>query len=219
MKKITKIEYQKKNKDRVNIYLDDNFAFGIDLNIMIKYSLAKNAELEDEFIEEILKAEEEISVYNYAVSVLSRNAKSEKQLRDKMREKGYDDQFIDSAIEKLKQQKYLDDEKYSEMLISSKLNACKYGKRRIKEVLYEKGIERNIIEEKLKLVSEEDEIERACCIGAKKLRTLKENDTRKKNIKLSNFLINKGFEYSVVRKAVSRLIDVNCEEFDEYEDY
>ena len=73
MKKITKIEYQKKNKDRVSVYLDDNYAFGIDLNIMIKYSLAKNMELEDDFISEILKAEEEINAYNYAISVLSRN--------------------------------------------------------------------------------------------------------------------------------------------------
>lgn len=218
MKKITKIEYQKNNKDRVNIYIDENFAFGIDLNIMIKYSLVKNMELEDEFIDEIIMAEEEVKVYNYALSVLSRNAKSEKKLRDKLHEKGYDMQFIDKAIIKLKQQKYLDDERYSEMLINSKINISKHGKRKIKEALYEKGINREIIDEKLSEVSEDDELVRACALGSKKLRTLKEEDTRKKNIKLTNFLINKGFEFNVVKKAVSRLTDSSGDDFDDFFD-
>lgn len=219
MKKITKIEYQKNNKNRVNIYLDDNFAFGVDFNILIKYSLKKNMELEEKFIEEILKAEEEINVYNYALSVLSRNSKSEKQLRAKLNEKGYDSQFIDNAIFKLKQQKYLDDERFSEMLINNKINVSKYGKRRIKESLYEKGIQREIIDEKIKELSDEDELERACLIGVKRLKTLKEEDTRKLSIKLSNYLINKGFEYSTVKKAVSKLLDRSCDELDEFGDF
>lgn len=219
MKKITKIEYQKNNKDRVSIYINDNFAFGIDLNIMIKYSLAKNMELDEEFIEEILKAEEEINVYNYALSVLARNAKSEKQLRIKLKDKGYDLQFIDKAIIKLKQQKYLDDERYSEMLINSKINISKYGKRKIKEALYEKGIDREIIEEKIKMVTEEDELERAYSLGIKKFKTLKEVDTRKNSIKLSNYLVNKGFDYSIVKKAVSKVLDNNCDELEDFTDY
>lgn len=219
MKKITRIEFQKNNKDRVNIYLDDNFAFGIDLNIMIKYSLVKNMDLDDEFIDEILKAEEEINVYNYALSVLSRNAKSEKQLRSKMMDKGYDVQFIDNVISKLKEQKYLNDELYSEMLINSKINVSKYGKVKVKEILYERGINREIIEEKLTMVSDEDELERAYSLGVKKLRILKEEDTRKKSIKLSNYLINKGFEFKIVKKAVSKLMNSSCDELGELEDY
>lgn len=219
MKKITKIEFQKKNKDRVNIYLDDSFAFGVNLNIMIKYSLAKNMELEDEFIDEILKAEEENNVYNYALSILSRQSKSEKQLKAKMIEKGYDQQFIDNVIIKLKQQRYLDDERYSEMLINSKINFSKYGRRKIKEALYEKGINKEIIEEKLSFVLEEDEERRAYLLGEKKLRALKEEDTRKKMFKLSNYLINKGFEFSVVKKVVSKLFNNNSDEIGEIEGY
>ncbi len=219
MKKITKIEYQKNNQNRVNIYLDCSYEFGIDLNIMIKYSLAKNMELEDEFIEEILKAEEEINVYNYALSVLSKYSKSEKQLKKKMLEKGYDNRFIDNAIIKLKHQKYLDDERYSEMLINNKINVSKYGKRRIKEILYEKGIDREIIDEKLSAISDEDELERAYALGAKRLRTLSAEDTRKSGIKLSNFLINKGFEFSTVKKVVTRLLYGSCNDLDEYRDF
>lgn len=218
MKKITKIEYQKKNKDRVNVYLDDVFAFGIDLNIMIKHSLTKNMELDDDFIEEIIKAEEESHVYNHALSILSRSAKSEKQMRDKLKEKGYDISFIDNAIEKLKLQRYLDDNRYSEMFINSKINESKYGKRRIKEALYEKGIDRETIDEKLKVLSNEDELQRAISLGLKKLKSLKEDDKRKKSMKLINYLVGRGFEYGTVRQAVSKLVD-NFDELDNYEDF
>jgi len=217
MKKITKIEYQKKNKDRVSIYLDDNYAFGVDLNIMIKYSLAKNMELEDDFISEILKAEEEINAYNYAISVLSRTSKSEKQLRQKMLDKGYDTQFIENAIVKLKIQKYIDDEAYSESFINSKINVSKDGKLKIKEALYNKGIDKQVIADKLSEVSNEEEIKRAYILGTKKLRSIKEEDARKKRMKLTNYLINKGFEYSTVKKAVSKLQGSN--DFDELDNF
>lgn len=215
MKKISKIEYQKKNKDRFNIYLDDSYAFAVDMNVMIKYSLAKNMELEDDFISEILTAEEEMNAYNYAVNLLSRAPKSEKELKVKMQDKGYDVIFIENVIKKLREQRYIDDERYSEMFISSKINTSKDGRRKIKEALYNKGINKEIIDEKLSSVSEEEEIERAFLLAKKKLASMKEEDTRKKTLKLSNYLINKGFEYSTVKKVVSSLLKGDFDEFDQ----
>ncbi|MEA5095559.1 MAG: RecX family transcriptional regulator [Sedimentibacter saalensis] len=215
MKKISKIEYQKKNKDRFNIYLDDSYAFAVDMNVMIKYSLAKNMELDDDFISEILTAEEEMNAYNYAVNLLSRAPKSEKELKMKMQDKGYDVIFIENVIKKLREQRYIDDERYSEMFISSKINTSKDGRRKIKEALYNKGINKEIIDEKLSSVSEEEEIERAFLLAKKKLASMKEEDTRKKTLKLSNYLINKGFEYSTVKKVVSSLLKGDFDEFDQ----
>lgn len=207
MKKITKVEYQKKNKDRFNIYLDDEYAFAIDINIFIKYSLKKGLLLDDELISDILKSEERISVYNYGISLLSRAAKSEYELRLKMQDKGFDSHLIDNAINTLKEQKYLDDERYCEMFINDKINISKHGVRKIKEALYYKGIDKEIIEEKIRKVSQEDEEERAINLGKKKLFNIKEEDTRKKYIKLSNYLVGKGFEFDVVKRTVSKLLN------------
>ena len=156
MRKITKIEYQKKNKERFNIYLDDEYGFSIDMNILIKYSLQKNMELSDDIIDEILNAEERIIVYNYGISVLSKTAKSEHELMLKMMDKGFDSQLIDNAINKLKEQKYLDDKRYCEMYINDKINISKHGVLKIKEALYYKGIDKEIIEEKIKNISSEE---------------------------------------------------------------
>lgn len=213
MKKITKIEYQKKNKDRFNIYLDEEYAFAVDINILIKYSLKKDMALSDDLIDDILKAEERISVYNYGLSVLSRGAKSEYELKIKMQDKGFDSGLIDNALNLLKDQKYLDDERYCEMFINDKINISKYGIRKIKEALFYKGIDRKIIDEKIKNISAEEEEARAFQLGKKKLAAIKEEDTRKKGMKLSNYLIGKGFEYETVKKVVRNLMNIGFEDY------
>jgi regulatory protein len=209
MKKITKIEYQKKNKERFNIYIDDEYGFAVDISILIKYSLKKGMELDDALIDEILLSEEEISVYNYGISVLSRYFKSEYELRLKMKNKGFNPQLIDNAISILKERKYLDDERYCEMFINDKINISKHGVRKIKEALYYKGIDKEIIEEKIKCISAESEEERALLLGEKKLLNIKENDNRKKMSKLSNYLLGKGFEYETVNRALRKLLNAD----------
>ena len=209
MKKITKIEYQKKNKERFNIYIDDEYGFAVDISILIKYSLNKGMELDDALIDEILLSEEEISVYNYGISVLSRYFKSEYELRLKMKNKGFNPQLIDNAISILKERKYLDDERYCEMFINDKINISKHGVRKIKEALYYKGIDKEIIEEKIKSISAESEEERALLLGEKKLLNIKENDNRKKMSKLSNYLLGKGFEYETVNKTLRKLLNAD----------
>ncbi|HPY57203.1 MAG TPA: RecX family transcriptional regulator [Sedimentibacter sp.] len=209
MKKITKIEYQKKNKERFNIYIDDEYGFAVDISILIKYSLKKGMELDDALIDEILLSEEEISVYNYGISVLSRYFKSEYELRLKMKNKGFNPQLIDNAISILKERKYLDDERYCEMFINDKINISKHGVRKIKEALYYKGIDKEIIEEKIKCISAESEEERALLLGEKKLLNIKENDNRKKMSKLSNYLLGKGFEYETVNKTLRKLLNAD----------
>lgn len=213
MKKITKIEYQKKNKERFNIYLDDEYGFSVDISILIDYSLKKGMVLDDALIGDILRAEEKISVYNYGISVLSRCAKSECELRLKMQSKGFEPDLIEKAIKTLKEQKYLDDERYCEMYIRDKTNLSNNGVRKIKEALYYKGIAKEIIDEKIKMITPESEEERAFILAEKKLLNIKENDTRKKMAKLSNYLIGKGFEYETVNKTVRKLIKSDFDDF------
>lgn len=213
MKKITKIEYHKKNKERFNIYLDDEYGFSVDISILIDFSLKKGMVLDDALIGDILRAEEKISVYNYGISVLSRCAKSECELRLKMQSKGFEPDLIEKAIKTLKEQKYLDDERYCEMYIRDKTNLSNNGVRKIKEALYYKGIAKEIINEKIKMITPESEEERAFILAEKKLLNIKENDTRKKMAKLSNYLIGKGFEYETVNKTVRKLMKSDFDDF------
>ncbi|MEW8957272.1 MAG: recombination regulator RecX, partial [Clostridium sp.] len=95
MGKITKIEAQKKHKDRVNIFIDDEFAFGCDGELLYKFSLNKGSSIDKEKIIKIIKEEEFIKCKSYCLNVVSRGLKTEKEIRDKLYEKSYDEDIVD----------------------------------------------------------------------------------------------------------------------------
>ena len=68
--RITKIEPQR-NRNRVNIYIDNRFAIGLDDEIRYKYGLEIDMEIDDDFVKEILLAEEKNKAINYALRLLS----------------------------------------------------------------------------------------------------------------------------------------------------
>lgn len=203
--KITSIESQKNSSDRVNIYLDGNFAFGISIEILYKYSLEKDTEIDEEYIENVLKAEEKNEAINYALNFLNFKWRTEKEIRDKMLLKGYDEEIIQETISYLKEQKLIDDRRFAEGFVKDKINFNKLGKYRLKNELYNKGISGDIIDE---VLSEncDDELERAMELGRKKLPSYKNDDKNAIYRKLGGFLQRKGYSYDCISKVMRELL-------------
>ena len=205
MKKITDIELQKNNQDRVNIFLDNSFAFGINIEIYLKYNLKKDMELEDSFIEDILKAEEYSKTLNYAINLLSKKDRTQKEIKVKLLEKGYEMEIVDKVLVKLKEYKFINDELYCKKYINDKIKFSKYGKNKIMANLYAKGVDKDIISQKIIEIDDNLEYERALSIANKKLPSLQKYDTIKIKSKLGNHLIGKGFDFDVVNKVIREL--------------
>lgn len=210
MKKITKIEVQQKNKDRFNIYLDEKYEFSLSSEVILKYNLKVKSELEDDFITDVLKAEEVARAFNYCLLLLGRSPKSEHEIRKKLTSKEYDDDTVENVIERLYSYKYLDDNDYSERFINNKINFSKDGKLKIKQALYLKGVDKSIINDKLKeIIDDNEELKRATELAKKKLRTMKDEEYIKKRSKLYNFIVRKGFDYDTAGKAVNFALKEN----------
>ena len=203
--KITSIEPQKNNNDRVNIYLDGNFAFGISIEILYKYGLEKDTEIDEEYIKNVLKAEERSKAINYALNFLNFKWRTEKEIRNKMLLKGYDEEIIQETISYLKEQKLIDDRRFAEGFVKDKINFNKLGKYRLKNELYNKGISGDIIDE---VLSEncDDELERAMELGRKKLPSYKNDDKNAIYRKLGGFLQRKGYSYDCISKVMKELL-------------
>ena len=101
-KKITKLEIQKKNKNRCSVFLDDEYAFGIDQELIYQYDLKKGRLLSDTDIEQILYQEEKKKAKNRALNFLAYRDRSEKEISDKLRTIGYDAQVSEWVIDELK---------------------------------------------------------------------------------------------------------------------
>lgn len=204
--KITKIEVQKRNKDRVSIYIDNKFAFGIDNELRYKYNLSEGKEVEEDYIQTIIKAEEQNKVNMEAMNLISYRQRTVKEMQSRLKRKGYEDEYIKKAIEYCKSYGYIDDKAFANSYINDKRNLNKLGSNRIKYELIEKGVSKEIINEVLE-VDENYELEMAMELALKRINSYKNDDKVKKYRKLSGYLQRRGYSYSVISKVMDEVLD------------
>lgn len=204
---ITKIEVQKRNKDRVNVYIDNEYAFSISMELVYKESLKPKMEIDIERLRDIADKEGYLKCKNAALKIIERSYKTEKEVRDKLREKEYTDSQIEKSIEFLKEYNFINDDSYAKAYINDKLSSR--GRQKIKYDLIKKGIDIQIIDEKLSLIDSDDERNTAVALAEKKYRTIKksETDSYKLSGKLYRFLISKGYNYDIVKEVVKEVME------------
>ena len=202
--KITDITPQKKG-ERENIYIDDKFAFGLSAELRYKYDLYIGKEITDEFINDVLKAEEENKVLNHALYILSYGQKSKKDLYTKLMKKGYEEDFILKAIEYCEERNYINDKLYAENFIKDKTNISKHGSNRIRYDLISKGVAKDIIDDILD-IDHDEEYERAIELANKKMTSYKNDDKAAIYRKLGGYLQRRGYTYDVVSKVLREVL-------------
>lgn len=212
--KITKIEVQKRNKDRVNVYVDNDFLFSCDIEIVYKNNLKVGNIVDAESIKEIASEDNYIKAKNYILKVIEKNYKTDKEIYDKLKIKGYEDNIIQRVQHFLHTYQFTDDSKYANMYIKEKMR--KNGKRKIYYSLIQKGVSEEIIEDGLANISDEDEVDSALELAKRKYKSLTrlESDSRKVYNKLCSYLLRRGYKYENIKKVVSQI--VNEEYIDEY---
>lgn len=203
---ITKIELQKRNKDRVNVYINEEFSFACSAELIYTCNLAKDKEIDMASLKEIINKDNFIKCKSYALRIIEKTYKTEKQIFDKLYQKEYDEKIIDKTIDFLKEYKFIDDEKYTEAYIKDKLKS--QGKNRIKYALVNKGISETLIKEKLSCLDKDIEENTALKLAEKKYRILIKNeaDVRKIYKKLADYLVRSGYNLDVVQNTLNNIV-------------
>lgn len=202
--KITSIEPQK-NKNRVNVYVDNVFSIGIDEELRFKYKLEVGMEVDDAFIEDILMAEEKSKALNYTLNLLSYRQRSEKEIYNSLKRKGFEESYIENAMDYCRENGYLNDKTFAESFIRDKINLNKLGPQRIKYELMLKGISKDIIDESL-IVDSDDQYDAAMELALKKLNSYKNDDKNSIYRKLTGFLGRKGYSYDIISKVLKEIL-------------
>lgn len=202
--KITKIKPQN-NKDRVNIYLDGEFAFGLSLEIAYKYSLKEDTEIDESYVKNVLKAEEQNKANDYALKFLSNRWRTEKEIVDKMNKKGFDEEIINKTLAYLKKYNFIDDRRFAEIYTEEKVRLKKLGSYRIKYELQNKGVDESIASEIVEKYSN-NEYERAMELATKKIKSYKNDDKNAIYRKLGGYLQRRGYSFECVSKVLRELV-------------
>ncbi|NLP28565.1 MAG: recombination regulator RecX [Clostridia bacterium] len=204
---ITKVEVQKNNKNRVNVYVDEEYAFSCAAEVVYKYDLKKEKTIKVDELREIINEDNYMKAKNSALRYIERTYKTEKEMQDKLFKKGYDKVTIKKVTSFLQEYKLLDDRKYAERYIKDKQKTA--GKNKIKYDLLRKGISQEIIESVLENIESDCEETNAKLLAEKKYRTIlkRETDRRKVYEKLLRYLVSKGFSWELSKSVIEKVIN------------
>lgn len=123
-----------------------------------------------------------------------------------VREKLYDWEVpqddVQAIIERLIEEKYLNEERFAKIYAGSKFRTKKWGKLKIKYMLKQKGISTVLITKGLQEINPDDYYEALLTIASQKKESMKGKYDK---AKLYNFLVSKGFESDLIREAVNEL--------------
>lgn len=208
---ITKIESQKKNNDRVNIYVDGEFFMAVFTELIYTFNLKKGMEIDQNNLTYILKEEMYIKAKNKALNILSKADQSEKKIREKLSSE-FEEDTIDIVIEFLLKNKFIDDDLLAQKIVNTNVNLNKCGRNKIKQNLYNKGIAIESINEAISEIDKDVEFENAMYLAKKRYERVKNEDKRKIYQKISQHLAYKGFDYDIIKIVLNKLLN-----FDEYD--
>jgi len=200
MAKITAIESQKRDPNRVNIHLDSEYAFS--LSRIVAAWLKVGLELSEEKVS-LLKAEDARErALQQAMLFLSYRARSESEIRQNLRKHEIPEEIIEQTLERLRENRLADDNQFARTWVENRNTFRPRSRRALTMELRQKGIPDDAAQSATADVDEEALAYSAGLKKARRLEVLEWNEFRKK---LSEFLARRGFPYSVIAPVVSRI--------------
>lgn len=223
---ISKIERQKKDKQRYSLFVEDQFLLGIDEAVLIHFGMHKGQEISEEMLAEIREAEYHQKVYSKAIHYLSFGLRTIKEMRDYLAkvpalnaeelqsEAGkenageaakIDDSLISQIIERLLKQNYLDDLIYGQSYVRTSALINRKGPSTIQQELIKKGLTEQEIFQALEEYPVDQQIENIQQLSEKYIRTKKNIPFKMLKNKLFEHLLVKGYDSDLIKQEMTQL--------------
>jgi regulatory protein len=196
---VTALKVQQRNPQRVNVYLDGEFAFGLAritaawLNIGQVLSAEKVAQLQAEDARE--------AAYQQALRLLSYRPRASAEVRRNLVKHSVPAEVIEDVLARLQRASLLDDSRFAQAWVENRSEFRPRGRRALVAEMRQRGLDDEAIQQALAEVDEEGLADQAASKQSRKLAGLDETAFKHK---LSGFLARRGFGYAVIRDTVDR---------------
>ena len=218
---ITALEVQKRNKERVNVYLDGEYAFS--LTLIEAARLHKGQTLDPAEIEALRDQDTIIKAVDQGARFLAHRPRSVTEVRRNLSRKQIPDAVVDVALSRLEAMGYLDDHAFARYWLENRTMFKPRGAMALRYELRQKGVNDAIIDS---VLDDLDEHEAAIHAGRQKASRYSGLTRREFENKLGSFLQRRGFSYAtsrdVIEQIASELVSENANFFiesDEDEGY
>lgn len=196
MAKITALTRQKKNPDRINVFLDGEFAFGL-AEITAVY-LKIGQELSNADIARLQAADDIEKARETALRYIEYRPRSMAEVRKNLRDKKYHDAVIDQVINRLSDVGLLDDTKFAAYWVEQRETFKPRSQMALRQELLQKGVDRAIIDSAVDSVDETAAATQLAQKQANRYAHLDEDAFRKK---MMGYLQRRGFSYGIIQEV------------------
>jgi regulatory protein len=197
MRKITRIEQQKKKKNRVNIYIDGEFSSGLYKDTVIKFHLYENKEITQSEFAQIKEFEAFADAKEKAINYISYRERSKKEIEDYLNNKGIEEKVTKNVLTELEKANLVDDHKFASAWVKDRNKNNPKGIFALKMELKNKGISEAEIE---KILQSVDEKENALKVFEKAVRKYGKKKNSKE--KITQYLQRRGFHIQTILEVL-----------------
>jgi regulatory protein len=198
---ITRLQLQQNNKERVNIFINEEYAFSLEL--MLAAGLKKGQTLTDAEMATLQAEDENKRAYAAALTFLGQRARSQTEVEQRLQQRDFSPEAITQTLERLQREGYLDDATFGQQWVANRQRFRPRSERALRYELRRKGMESPLIDE----VIEEAAIDEDAAAWAAlepKLARWQGLERAQLMQKAGGFLARRGFGHAVARRAVDR---------------
>ncbi|WP_176222071.1 recombination regulator RecX [Tuberibacillus sp. Marseille-P3662] len=206
---VTKIAVNEKNKSHYHVHVmseeGEETIFDIHEDVLVSQALRKDLELTATDMEQLKERAELNQIYQLAIHYLSYRMRTIKELGDHLSKKGYDHERVGQVVERLKQEKLLDDAAFAAAFVRSRKNLSNKGPNIILQELRQKGVQRQTAETALSEYPFQDQFDNALKAAQKKWSQQTRKSATERKQQVQAFLLQKGFTHQVIPAVVDEI--------------
>lgn len=195
------ISYKKIKQNKYEVTLSNNESVLLYDDIILKYELLTKKEMDNQKLKEIILDNSKYDVYYAMLKDISKKFRTEKELRTKF--KDYDNEVVDYAIKRLKNEKYLNNELYIRAYINDAINLKLIGPNKIINNLLNLGFEKSEIEEYLEVIDNEIWLDKINKLIKKEINSNHAYSGNVLKMRIQNKISNLGFELNMISKLIN----------------
>ena len=199
--RISALKVQRKDPNRVSVYLDGAFAFGLDR--LVAAWLHPDQELSQEQITELREKDTFARARSAALRLLNARPRSEKELQSRLAAKGFDEACIEHTLSSLKDQGLVGDESFAKEWVENRATFRPRGRRLLAQELRQKGVADETVRQTLEELEPEEEL--AFRAAQAHLPRVPAGDWPSFREKMGAYLVRRGFSYAVASLTARRI--------------
>ena len=197
---VTALKFQKNNRQRISVYLDDAYAFGLPDTLAAQLTIGQT--LSDDRVAELQEQDNLERAYQRTLGLLAHRARSTVEISRYLERLDVTPEAVAIILERLMTHGYLDDLQFAQAWVGDRERFRPRSPAALRNELREKGVSQEIIAQVLSDIDQDESAHRAAESYARRLQSLDERSFRQK---LGNHLLRRGFAHGVVWKVVDQI--------------